>query len=156
MRVMARYNVRQRLALRRSGIHGKGVFAREHIPAGTRLIEYTGERITQEEGDLRYPWEDGVPYHTLLFTVEDDLLVDGGVGGNVSRFINHSCDPNCDSVIEDRRIYIQSIRDIPVDEELTFDYQMTIQGRHTAAAKRRFPCHCGAPGCRGTLLMKRR
>ena len=104
------FRVRQRLAVRRSGIHGRGVFAREPIPAGTRLIEYTGERITQEEGDRRYPWDDAVPYHTLLFTVEDDLLVDGGVRGNLSRWINHSCDPNCTSVIEDRRIYIESIR----------------------------------------------
>jgi len=146
------FRVRERLALRRSGIHGRGVFAREHIPADTRLIEYTGERITQEEGDRRYPWSDDVPYHTLLFNIEDDLVVDGGAGGNVSRFINHSCDPNCESVIEDRRIYIDSIRDIAPGEELTFDYQLIIQGRYTAAAKRRFPCHCGAANCRGTLL----
>ena len=150
------FRVRQRLALRRSGIHGKGVFARELIPADTRLIEYTGERIDQEEGDRRYPWEDSVPYHTLLFTVEEDLIVDGGVGGNISRFINHSCDPNCTSVIEDRRIYIESIRKIPPGEELTFDYNLITEGRHTAAAKRRFPCYCGAANCRGTLLKKKR
>lgn len=158
MAAMARNNfrVRQRLAVRRSGIHGRGVFAREHIPAGTRLIEYTGERIDQEEGDRRYPWVDSVPYHTLLFTIEDDLVVDGGVRGNLSRFINHSCDPNCASVIEDRRIYIESIRDIAPGEELAFDYQLITQGRHTPAARRRFPCYCGAAGCRGTLLMKKR
>jgi SET domain-containing protein len=153
---MTKYNVRQRLALRRSSIDGKGVFAREFIPAGTRLTEYTGERVTQEEGDRRYPWDDSVPYHTLLFTIEDDLLVDGGVRGNMSRFINHSCDPNCESVIEERRIYIESLRDIPPGEELTFDYQMITQDRITAAVKRRFPCRCGADGCRGTLLMKKR
>ena len=95
-------------------------------------------------------------YHTLLFTVEDDLLVDGGAGGNVSRWINHSCDPNCTSVIEDRRIYIDSLRDIEPGEELTFDYHFIIHGRHTPAAKRRFPCHCGAASCRGTLLKKKR
>jgi len=158
MRVMAkeRFNVRRRLAARRSGIHGRGVFAREAIAAGTRLIEYTGERISQEEGDRRYPWSDSVPYHTLLFTIEDDLIADGGVGGNVSRFINHSCDPNCTSVIEDRRIYIESIRDIAPGEELTFDYQLITQDRHTPAVKRRFPCCCGAASCRGTLLKKKR
>jgi SET domain-containing protein len=158
MAAMARnsFRVRERLAVRRSGIHGKGVFARELIPAGTRLIEYTGERITQEEGDRRYPWDDSVPYHTLLFTVEDDLLVDGGVRGNLSRYINHSCDPNCASVIEERRIYIDSIREILPGEELTFDYRMIIQGRHTPAEKRRFPCGCGAAGCRGTMLKKKR
>jgi SET domain-containing protein len=125
-------------------------------PGGHRLIEYTGERITQEEGDRRYPWDDAVSYHTLLFTVEDDLLVEGGVGGNLSRWINHSCDPNCTSTIEDRRIYIESLRDIAPGEELTFDYQMISQNRHTPAEKRRFPCRCGAPGCRGTLLKKKR
>jgi SET domain-containing protein len=150
------FRVRERLALRRSGIDGRGVFAREPIPAGTRLIEYTGERITQEEGDRRYPWDDSAPYYTLLFTIEDDLLVDGGVGGNVSRFINHSCDPNCASVIEDRRIYVHSIRDITPDEELTYDYHFIVQGRHTPAMKRRFPCRCGAASCRGTLLKKKR
>jgi SET domain-containing protein len=150
------YRVRQRLALRRSGIHGKGVFAREHIPAGTRLIEYTGERVSAEEGDRRYPWLEEVPYHTLLFTVADDVVVDGGVGGNVSRFINHSCDPNCASSVEDLRIYIDALRDIEPGEELTFDYQLITQGRHTAAAKRRFPCCCGSDNCRGTLLCKKR
>lgn len=158
MRAMARdsFRIRQRLALRRSGIHGRGVFARELIPAGTRLIEYTGERITEEEGDRRYPWIDGVPYHTLLFIVEDDLVLDGGVRGNLSRYINHSCDPNCTSVIENRRVYIESLCDIPAGEEITFDYKMLIQGPHTRAAQRRFPCHCGAAGCRGTLLKKKR
>jgi uncharacterized protein len=153
---MKSFRVRQRLALRRSGIHGKGVFAREPIPADTRLIEYTGERITQDEGDRRYPWDDSVPYHTLLFTVEDDLLVDGGVGGNVSRWINHSCEPNCASVIEDRRIYIHTLRDLKRGEELTFDYHFITRERHTAAVKRRFPCFCGAPSCRGTILKKKR
>ena len=150
------FRVRERLALRRSGIHGRGVFARELIPAGTRLIEYTGERITQEEGDRRYPWDDSVPYHTLLFNVDADLLVDGGVGGNLSRFINHSCDPNCASAVEDHRIYIDAIRDIAPGEELTFDYQLITQERHTPAVKRRFPCHCGAASCRGTMLKKKR
>lgn len=150
------FRVRQRLAVRDSGIHGKGVFAREHIPADTRLIEYVGERITQEEGDRRYPWEDDVPYHTLLFTVEDDVLVDGGVGGNDSIYINHSCDPNCASVIEDGRIFIDSIRAIEPDEELTFDYHLIVPGRVTKAVKRRHPCHCGARNCRGTMVRRGR
>jgi SET domain-containing protein len=150
------FHVRQRLALRRSGIHGRGVFARERIPAGTRLIEYTGERITEDEGDRRYPWEDSAPYHTLLFKVDDDLLVDGNVGGNISRWINHSCEPNCASSIEDRRIYIDTLREIAPGEELTYDYHFVTRDRHTPAVKRRFPCHCGAAGCRGTLLMKKR
>src|SRR4028119_677299 len=101
----------KRMARRRSGIHGSGVFAREFIPAGTRLAEYVGERITQAEGDLRYAGDDDGPGHTMLFTVDDDVVIDGGVRGNVSRWINHSCDPNCTSVIEDRRVFIDSLRD---------------------------------------------
>ena len=150
------FRVRQRLALRRSGIHGRGVFAREHISAGTRLIEYTGERITGEEGDRGHPWDGSVPHHTPLFTIEDDLGVDGGVGGKLSRRIKHSCDPNCPSVLENRRIYIDTLRDITPGEELTYDYCFITRDRHTPAVKRRFPCRCGAAGCRGTLLKKKR
>lgn len=150
------FQVRRRLALRRSGIHGRGVFAREFIPAGTRLIEYRGERITSAEGDARYPYDPAVPYHTFLFEIEDDLIVDAGRRGNMSRWINHSCDPNCDAVIEDARIYIESVRDIQPGEELTYDYNFVLEERHTPAAKRRFPCVCGVPGCRGTMLARKR
>ena len=147
------FRVRQRLALRRSGIHGKGVFAREPIPAGTRLIEYTGERITQEEGDRRYPWDDAVHYHTLLFTIEDALVVEGGVGGNLSRWINHSCDPNCETEeSEDGRVFIQAMRDIRRGEELFYDYGLVIDERITPSIKKDYECRCGARDCRGTML----
>jgi SET domain-containing protein len=141
---------------RRSGIHGSGVFARDFIPAGTRLAEYVGERITQAEGDLRYTGDDDAPGHTMLFTVDDDVVIDGGVRGNVSRWINHSCDPNCTSVIEDRRVFVDTLRDIQPGEELTYDYHLIVSGRITPAVKRRHPCHCGAPNCRGTMLKPKR
>lgn len=150
------FQVRRRLSLRRSGIHGRGVFAREPIPAGTRLIEYRGERITVAEGDARYPLDPSVPYHTFLFEIDDGVVIDAGRRGNMARWINHSCEPNCDAVIEDARIYIESIRDIAAGEELTYDYNFILEERHTPAAKRRFPCACGAPGCRGTMLAKKR
>jgi SET domain-containing protein len=148
--------VHRRLTLRGSPIHGKGVFARESIPAGTRLIEYKGERVTQAEGDRRYPWVEGVPHHTFLFIVEEDVLVDGGSQGNWARWINHSCDPNSESVIEDGRIFIESIRDIEAGEEITYDYHLHLEGRHTPAVKRSYPCHCGTRKCRGTTLAKKR
>jgi len=132
------------------------VFTTEFIPAGTRVIEYQGERITEAEGDERYPYDPEVPYHTFLFKVDEDLLVDGGRKGNVSRWINHSCDPNCETVIEGHRIFIDSLHDIHPGEELTYDYHFIIPDRHTAAAKRRYPCVCGAANCRGTLLMKKK
>jgi hypothetical protein len=98
--------------IRPSPIQGEGAFATEPIPAGTRLIEYAGERLTPAQADARYP--DGVDerHHTYLFAIDDDVVIDAAVNGNEARFINHSCDPNCDAVIDDMRIWIETIRDI--------------------------------------------
>lgn len=148
--------VRERLVLRSSRIHGKGVFAREPIPAGTRIIEYEGEHITDAQGDERYPYDPELPYHTFLFKLDDDLLIDGGTGGNISRWINHSCDPNCETVIEDDRIFVDAIRDIRAGEELTYDYHFIVPERHTAKVKKRYPCICGSGSCRGTMITRKR
>lgn len=148
--------VRERLSLRRSPIHGRGVFARVPIPAGTRLVEYAGERITPAEADARYPDEGEGSYHTFLFQIDDDLVIDASRGGNLARWINHSCEPNCDAVVEGKRIYIESLRDIAAGEELSYDYMFVLPERHTPARKRRYPCHCGAPACRGTMLTRKR
>lgn len=150
------FHVKRRLALRRSGIHGRGVFAKEFIPAGTRLIEYRGERLTTEEADARYPDELGTAHHTFLFAIDDDVVIDAAVRGNMARWINHSCEPNCDAVIEDARVFIESVVDIEEGEELTYDYNFILEERHSPAAKRRYPCICGTPGCRGTILAKKR
>lgn len=147
-----RFDIRQVLSVRRSGIHGKGVYARVPIPAGTRLIEYRGRRLTPELADALYPEIEGVPYHTFLFQIDDDVVVDAGVGGSLARWINHSCDPNCDAVVVDKRIWIDSVRDIAVGEELTYDYGFVLDEPHTPELRRRYPCICGAPTCRGTIL----
>ena len=145
------------LSLRRSGIHGKGVFAKVPIPAGVRLIEYRGKRITNAEADATYPDDDpSKPYHTFLFAIDGDVVIDAGRGGNMARWINHSCDPNCDAVIDDGRVWIESTRDIAVGEELTYDYNFRLEERHTPARKKRYPCECGSPNCRGTMLAKKR
>jgi SET domain-containing protein len=133
-----------------------GAFATRVIPAGTRLIEYTGERLTPHQADERYPDVAGERHHTFLFAIDDDIVIDAAVGGNDARWINHSCDPNCDAVIEESRIWIETIRDVDPGEELAYDYAYELDERHTPAAKRRFPCHCGATRCRGTLLVKKR
>jgi len=86
----------------------------------------------------------------------DDLVIDAAVGGNEARFINHSCDPNCDAVIEESRIWIETIRDVEPGEELAYDYAYVLEERHSPAAKRKFPCNCGARNCRGTILAKKR
>jgi uncharacterized protein len=145
--------------IRSSPIHGRGAFATRLIPAGTRVIEYRGERITQAEADARYP-EGAAPHHTFLFAIEDDegneVVIDAGVDGNGARFINHSCAPNCDAIVEHGRIWIETIRDVEPGEELAYDYAFILEERHTPAAKRRYPCTCGAPTCRGTILAKKR
>ena len=142
--------------IRSSPIQGLGAFATEPIVRGTRLIEYTGERMTPDEADRRYPDGEDERHHTYLFAIDDDVVIDAAVGGNEARFINHSCDPNCDAVIDDKRIFIESIRDIEPGEELTYDYAYVLDERHTPEAKRRYPCTCGSPRCRGTILARKR
>jgi SET domain-containing protein len=148
--------VRRFLSVRRSGIHGRGVYARAPIPADTRIVEYRGERITTAEAERRYPDDFSAAHHTFLFAVDDDTMIDAAFGGNLARWINHSCDPNCEVVEEDGRLYVESIRDIEPGEELAYDYNYILPERHTAKMKRRFPCHCGAPSCRGTILGSKR
>jgi SET domain-containing protein len=123
--------------IRPSPIHGLGAFATRRIPAGTRLIEYAGERLTPDAADARYPETPDRAYHTFLFAIDDDVVIDAAVGGNDARFINHSCDPNCDAVVEDGRIWIETIRDVSPGEELAYDYAFELAERHTPAAKRR-------------------
>jgi uncharacterized protein len=139
--------------LRESPIAGVGAFATRLIKKGTRIIEYTGERISNAEADRRYD-EDKMPHHhTFLFTLNSRTVVDAAVGGNESRFINHSCAPNCEAVIVDaRRIYIEALEDIPAGAELAYDYQYERTDEHTADDERFYACKCGAPNCRGTIL----
>jgi len=142
--------------IRRSGIQGYGAFATRPMAAGVRLIEYAGERLTPADAEARYPELLGERHHTYLFAIDDEVVVDAAVGGNAARFLNHSCAPNCDAVIEDGRIWLETIHDIEVGEELVYDYAYVLKERHTPAAKRRFPCRCGAVTCRGTILARKR
>ena len=142
--------------IKASPMQGFGAFAQAGIPGGARLIEYAGERLTPAQAEARYPDDDAARHHTFLFAIDDDVVIDAAVNGNDARWINHSCDPNCDAVIEDGRIWIETIREIEPGEELAYDYAYMLEERHTPAAKKRFPCHCGAATCRGTILAKKR
>jgi SET domain-containing protein len=142
--------------IRPSPVQGLGAFATRAIPAGTRLIEYAGERLTPAQADARYPDVPGERHHTFLFAIDDDVVIDAAVDGNDARFINHSCDPNCDALIDDSRIWIETIRDVAPGEELAYDYAYELEERHTPAAKRRYPCSCGSAKCRGTILARKR
>ncbi len=147
----------RRFAVRGSAIHGRGVFALRKIRKGERLIEYAGERVSHAEADRRYDAEhEADDPHTFLFTVDDETVIDATRGGNSSRWINHSCQPNCETDDEDGRIYIEALRDIRPGEELTYDYQLYLEEPHTAKAKRENPCYCGSRRCRRTLLRAKR
>lgn len=138
--------------VKESPIHGRGVFARRRIPAGSRIIEYTGEIISSDESTRRAEASGGPIGHTFFFSLADGNLIDGGSGGNDARFINHACEPNCEAYEEDGRVYIHALRDIEQDEELNYNYALVYEARHTPAVKRAFACHCGAPSCSGVML----
>ncbi len=140
------------LEVRPSGIAGLGAFATQRIPKGTRIIEYVGQRITPAEADRRYD-DDASPHpHVLLFSVDSRTVIDAGVGGNDARFINHSCEPNCEAVTEKRHIYIEALRDIEPAEELVYDYNLTRDDDEADDLEQRYVCHCGTKSCRGTML----
>ena len=144
---------------RTSGRHGLGVFAARPIKAGTRIIEYTGELISHEEGERRYPTAPDFheeAEHTYLLQLDDDRVIDANVGGNDARFINHSCAPNCEPMPAGDRMWIVSVRDIRVGEELAYDYAIELDEPHTPARKQRLPCHCGERSCRGSMLKPKR
>lgn len=143
---------RRRLAVRKSAIHGRGVFALRAIPKGTRIIEYKGKLITDKEADRRYGRIQEHSAHTMLFSVDDGMVIDATRHGNSARWINHSCSPNCEIEEENHRIFIEARRDIGAGEELAYDYNLQIGERHTKKAKREHACFCGARRCRGTML----
>ena len=139
--------------IRDSPIAGLGAFATRRIRKGTRIVEYVGQRISQEEADRRYDDTLVDHPHVLLFTVDDRTVIDAGVGGNEARYINHSCEPNCRSVTRRGRVHIWSVRDISKGEELTYDYNLTREGVGDEEAYTRYACRCGAQSCRGTMLV---
>ena len=139
------------VVVRNSKIHGRGVYAARRIRKGTRIIEYVGDRISHDEADARYDArpDDG---HTFLFVVDDELCIDAGIGGNAARFINHKCDANCETIIEDRRVFIEALRTIQPGEELGYDYQLTWESTDDPEELQLYRCLCGAAECRGTML----
>lgn len=139
---------------RNSSIHGRGVYAIAPIKKGTRVMEYLGERISHAEADDRYEKKGDDDGHTFLFIASNRTVIDAGVDGNDARFINHSCNPNCETVIENSRVFIDSIRAIKPGEELGYDYQLTWESTDDPAELALYACRCGAKKCRGTMLDK--
>jgi hypothetical protein len=138
--------------VRHSDIHGHGVFALRRIRKGTTILEYLGDRITHAEADARYEDKDPRDNHTFLFTVDAKTVIDAGVDGNEARFVNHGCDPNCQSTTAKKRIFIEAIRTIQPGEELAYDYQIQRDDEDPADVDEIFACRCGAQNCRGSML----
>jgi SET domain-containing protein len=139
-----------RLEVRESTIHGKGLYARDRIARGARIIEYTGERVSAYEDASSAPASG--PVHTVLFDLGNGWMIDGANGGNDARFINHSCRPNSEAYVQRGRIFIYARRTILAGHELLLDYGFSPESVGDLDARLLFPCRCGAPGCRGTIV----
>lgn len=133
-----------KISKRQSKIDRSGVFADEFIPKRTVVAEYTGEKISSEETERRERIND-LNGTTYVFILDDIYCIDGAVGGNISKYINHSCDPNLEVEITNGRIYFLASRDIQKDEELSYDYAYDYDPDFPC------PCRCGSPKCRGTI-----
>jgi SET domain-containing protein len=140
------------ILVRDSNVHGRGVFATRRIEKGERIIEYLGERVSHDEADRRYESKEENDSHTFLFIVDSKTVIDAGTDGNDARFFNHSCDPNCESVVEKRRVFIEALRAIESGEEMTYDYQIYRDHDDPENIDQVFACRCGFANCRGTML----
>ena len=146
----------RRIQTRRSGVHGKGVFALTGIAEGETIIEYVGAIISWKEAQRRHPHDPTDPNHTFYFHIDDGRVIDAVVGGNASRWINHSCEPNCEAEEDGCRVFIKALADISPGDELFFDYGLVVDERYTAALKKQYECRCGSASCRRTMLAPRR
>lgn len=138
--------------VRKSKIHGNGVFANRRIRKGTRILEYLGDRITHRQADKRYEDHDESDNHTFLFIVDKRTVLDATIGGNDARWINHSCDGNCDSEVEQGRVFIKARRTIEKGEELGYDYEIGRDKNDPPNVDEIYACRCAAAKCRGTML----
>jgi SET domain-containing protein len=140
-------------SVRRSGIHGRGVFATQHIRKGTAIVEYKGVRVSRDEAMAAPDSDLNDPAHTLLFELNDGRIIDASVRGNAARWVNHSCDPNCRTFEDENgRVFIEARRNIRPGEELCYDYRLTIEGPLSKRERAKYVCRCGARKCRGSLL----
>jgi uncharacterized protein len=143
----------RRIQVRRSGVHGRGVYAAVDLAEGETLIEYTGEVIAWDEALRRHPHDPQDPHHTFYFHIDDGHVIDAKYGGNSSRWINHSCEPNCEAdETAEGRVFIRALRNIPAGEELFYDYGLVIDEPYTRKLKAEYACRCGSSECRGTML----
>jgi len=141
------------ITVKKSKIHSTGIFAKKFIPKGTKIIEYVGEIISKKESDKRAVKQlrkhitnkhyDGAVY---IFDLTKNHDIDGNVSWNTAKWINHSCEPNCEAENIDEHIWIIALRDINKGEELSYDYGYSIDDYED------HPCHCGSKKCVGYIV----
>jgi len=140
------------LIVRKSRIHNRGGFARKDILEGTRVIEYVGPRLTKSQSDTRADElieaneKDGNKGSVYIFELNKRTDIDGSVSWNTAKWINHSCDPNCETDIIRGRIWIIALKDIKKGEEITYDYGYDIEDFDD------HPCKCGSKKCVGFIV----
>jgi SET domain-containing protein len=149
--VASKRTAEQRVTVRRSRIHGRGVFAREALRAGDVVDHYAGEVIDWDEANRRYQDSAVESGHTFFFDIGDDLVIDGGSGGNSTRWINHGCSPNVEATVEGRTVVIAALQDIAEGEELLLDYQLVLETEDDED-RASYACRCGAATCRASML----
>ncbi|MDQ6654944.1 MAG: SET domain-containing protein-lysine N-methyltransferase [Verrucomicrobiota bacterium] len=142
----------EKVRVAQSGVHGRGVYATAPIRKSERIIEYTGEHLPWKEAMELPPRDASDPYHTFFFSLDNGDVIDAAKGGNDSRWINHSCDPNCETTEEENRIFVFAKRAIRPGEELFYDYKIVPAERRTKKLEKEFACCCGSADCRGTML----
>lgn len=143
--------MQRRVVVRRSPVHGRGVFALQALEAGQRILEYKGELIGWKTAVRQYR-KSGVSGHTYFFGLSDGRVIDGGQRGNSARWLNHSCDANCEAIEVDNRVFIHASAAIAPGDELFLDYQLIIDEPANDEIRLGYMCQCGAAGCRGTML----
>lgn len=141
----------KRVTVRQSSVHGKGVFAAKSLAAGERVLQYKGEIISWRAAVRRHERE-GIEGHTFLFGLSDGSVIDGSRGGNSARWLNHSCAPNCETVEDNGRIYIDTLRDIAPGEELFIEYFLATDDPSDEVVRSQYACRCAATGCRQSLI----
>jgi SET domain-containing protein len=144
-------NSMRRVVVRRSSVHGKGVFAMRSLLSGERVLEYKGE-ITAWRDAVRRHRREGVEGHTFLFGLSDGRVIDGSCGGNSSRWLNHSCAPNCEAIEDGGRIFIHAIRTIEAGEELFIEYLLATDDPLDENLRAQYACRCAAASCRQSML----
>jgi uncharacterized protein len=140
------------LEVRKSSVHGTGVYAKQTIRKGRRIIEYTGRIVGWHKATEQ---EDGP--HTFLFGLTNGRdVIDPDVGGNEARWINHSCEPNCEAIEEGSRVFIYALKGLQPGDELFYDYGLEVDQPRTLKLEKEYRCFCGSTRCRGTLLGKKK